>query len=359
MTTNKESSQPSLLSIAQMSDEAIQAILARGDRYLTEGFERFKSHKPLRGKVVINMFFESSTRTRVSFELAAKRLGAEVINIVPKQSSIKKGETLDDTFHTLAAMEADIIVIRHPEPEVPLKMAEYLRSYEKCSIINAGDGTHAHPTQALADALTVKRNIGGIRGGDTQGGDTKGGDIQGGDTQGGDTQGSGIQGGDTQGSGIQGGDGGDIQGLNIAICGDIAHSRVARSNVALLERLGAKVHLIGPKFLIPKDLSRLRVFNSIEEGLKHCQIIMMLRLQQERLTRSEHITLEDYKKLFCLTEEKLKGKEVLVMHPGPINRNVEITESVADDITRSLVYKQVRAGVAVRMACLEYLVNGL
>ena len=298
----------SLLTVADTPPAAIQTILAAADNYLSEGLAGAKG-KTLRGKFVINMFFESSTRTRVSFELAAQRLGAEVVNITPGQSSIKKGETLLDTAHTLAAMDADVLVVRHPQANTPKMMAEHISRYGNCHVVNGGDGSHAHPTQAIADALTIKRRRG------------------------------------------------RIDGLKIAICGDVAHSRVARSNVVLLKMLGADLRLIGPDFLMPRDIS-CPAFNDLERGLKDCDIVMMLRLQKERLSRSEHISLEEYKRLFCLTRKKLAaaGEGVLVMHPGPINRNIEIEESIADDISRSLIYEQVKTGVAVRMACLEYLV---
>lgn len=301
----------SLLTIADTPPTAIQSILAAADKYLGDGGEMAlgDESKVLRGRFVINMFFESSTRTRVSFELAAKRLGAEVINITPGQSAIKKGETLLDTAHTLAAMNADVLVVRHPQADTPRLMAEHLNRFGDCKVINGGDGSHAHPTQALADALTIRRRKG------------------------------------------------SINGLKIAICGDIAHSRVARSNVALLGMLGAELRLVGPDFLLPDDMD-LQSFNDLERGLEGCQIVMMLRLQKERLGGGERISLADYKRLFCLTRNKLAvaADGVLVMHPGPINRNVEIEESIADDISRSLIYEQVKVGVAVRMACLEYLV---
>ncbi len=302
------------LTIADTPPAALRSIIAAADGYLNKGLDKVKN-RSLAGKFIINMFFESSTRTRVSFELAALRLGAEIINITPGQSSIKKGETILDTAHTLAAMDADILVVRHSTADIPRQMARHISRYGSCHVINGGDGSHAHPTQALADALTIARRRGGV-------------DC--------------------------------ISGLKIAICGDIKHSRVARSNVALLEMLGAEVRLVSPLALSANDLSaNTASFTDLQEGIRDCRIVMMLRLQKERLNGLEDLTLESYKRDFCLTREKLAlaADDVLVMHPGPINRNIEIEESIADDISRSLIYEQVKSGVAVRMACLEYLVS--
>jgi len=261
----------------------------------------------LRGRTLINLFFENSTRTRTSFELAGKRLGGDVINMSTSVSSIKKGETLIDTAMTLNAMHPDVLVVRHPESGAVQLLAEKVN----CAVINAGDGSHEHPTQALLDALTIRRRKG------------------------------------------------QIQGLSVAICGDILHSRVARSNIQLLNIMGARVRLVAPKTLLPAQIDRLgvEVFHTMKEGLKDVDIVMMLRLQTERMHGSFVPSTREYFHFFGLDYEKLAvaKPDALIMHPGPMNRGVEIDSELADDIDRSVIRQQVEMGVAVRMACLETL----
>ncbi len=256
---------------------------------------------------MINLFFESSTRTRTSFELAAKRLGADVINMSVAWSSIKKGETLIDTAMTLNAMHPDVLIVRHPDSGGVKLLSEKVN----CAVINAGDGSHEHPTQALLDALTIRRRRG------------------------------------------------IIAGLEVAICGDISHSRVARSNIHLLNTLGARVRVIAPPTLLPSSIERLGVeaFTDMRAGLKDVDIVMMLRLQTERMQGSFVPSIREYFHFFGLDREKLSlaKPDALVMHPGPMNRGVEIDSELADDIDRSAIREQVEMGVAVRMACLDVL----
>ena len=256
------------------------------------------------------MFFENSTRTRTSFELAGKRLGGDVINMSVSSSSIKKGETLIDTAMTLNAMHPDVLVVRHADSGSVHLLAEKVN----CSVINAGDGSHEHPTQALLDALAIRRRLG--RG---------------------------------------------LEGLIVAICGDIAHSRVARSNIHLLSIMGARVRAVAPPTLIPEGLERLgvEVHHNMNSGLKDADIIMMLRLQTERMKGSYVPSIREYYELYGLNSNKLKmaKPDALIMHPGPMNRGVEIDSELADDIDRSLIREQVEMGVAVRMACLQALVD--
>jgi aspartate carbamoyltransferase catalytic subunit len=269
-----------------------------------------KKHSNLRGRTLINLFFENSTRTRTSFELAGKRLGGDVINMSVGTSSIKKGETLIDTAMTLNAMHPDVLVVRHADSGAVHLLAEKVN----CSVINAGDGTHEHPTQALLDALTIRRRLG--RG---------------------------------------------LEGLTVAICGDIAHSRVARSNIHLMGIMGARVRAVAPPTLLPAGLERMgvEIHHDMERGLADVDIIMMLRLQTERMKGSFVPSIREYYRLYGLDYEKLKVAKLdaLIMHPGPMNRGVEIDSEVADDIDRSLIREQVEIGVAVRMACLEALVS--
>jgi len=268
--------------------------------------------KILHGVTVVNLFFENSTRTRVSFEVAAKKLGASILNISVSGSSVKKGETLVDTATTLNAMHPDILVVRHYAAGTPLLLSKHVSA----AIINAGDGRHEHPTQALLDALTIKRSFG------------------------------------------------RIAGLKIAICGDIANSRVARSNLYLLGALGADLRFVAPSTLLPSDVEKLGVpvFTNLNEGIAGADIIMMLRLQKERMQGREIPSQHEYFNLFGLDSasvDKLAG-DAVIMHPGPMNRGVEIASSVADDPERSLITQQVEMGVAARMACLEALrPNGL
>ncbi|RMF01254.1 MAG: aspartate carbamoyltransferase catalytic subunit, partial [Alphaproteobacteria bacterium] len=264
----------------------------------------------LRGRTQVNLFFEDSTRTQSSFELAGKRLGANVMNMSVKSSSMNKGETVIDTAVTLNAMRPDLLVVRH----YAAGAVELLAQKVDCSVINAGDGAHEHPTQALLDALTIRRNKG------------------------------------------------RVEGLTIAICGDILHSRVARSNIILFNALGARVRVIAPSTLLPPHAGRLgaEVFHSMEEGLPGADIVMMLRLQRERMAGSFVPSIREYFHFFGLDHEKLclAKPDALVMHPGPMNRGVEIDSSVADD-PRSVIAEQVEMGVAIRMAVLEALARNL
>jgi len=294
-----------LLSIEGMTKDEIQKLLDRADFFAN--LDRHSNTKFLPGYVVLNVFFENSTRTRVSFELAARRLGAEVINISLINSSIKKGESLLDTASTLNAMKPDLLIVRHPHSGAPLLFADYLN----CSIINAGDGRHEHPTQALLDALTIKRRIG------------------------------------------------RLEDLKISICGDIANSRVARSNIHLLTTMGAEVCCVAPSTLMPSNLEKLNVkcFYDMDEGIKNSDVIMLLRLQNERMSGTENPSEREYFKFFGLDEKKLSlaSPNAVIMHPGPMNRGVEIASSLADDPSRSLIKTQVEMGVAVRMSIIEAL----
>ncbi|MBH66829.1 MAG: aspartate carbamoyltransferase catalytic subunit [Rhodospirillaceae bacterium] len=264
----------------------------------------------LRGKTQINLFFEPSTRTQSSFELAGKRLGADVMSMNITNSAIKKGETLIDTAMTLNAMHPDVLVVRHANSGSVHLLAEKVN----CSVINAGDGSHEHPTQALLDALAIRRRLGGA-----------------------------------------------LEGLIVAICGDIAHSRVARSNIHLLSIMGCRVRAVAPPTLIPSGLDQLgvEIHHDMRSGLENCDIIMMLRLQTERMTGSFVPSIREYYQLYGLDYDKLRlaKPDALIMHPGPMNRGVEIDSELADDIDRSLIREQVEMGVAVRMACLEALVK--
>ena len=261
----------------------------------------------LRGRTLINLFFEDSTRTRTSFELAGKRLGADVINMSVSTSSVNKGETLLDTAATLNAMNCDLLVVRHGDSGAPALLARKVDA----AVINAGDGTHEHPTQALLDALTIRRRRG------------------------------------------------RLEGLTVAICGDVLHSRVARSNIFLLSAMGSRVRVIGPPTLMPADIERLgvEVFHDMRDGLRDCDIVMMLRLQKERMTRGLIPSFREFFRFYGLDAEKLAfaKPDALVMHPGPMNRGVEIASDVADDPVRSLIKEQVEMGVAVRMAVLDIL----
>ena len=263
----------------------------------------------LKNKICINLFFENSTRTRTSFELAGKKLGADMLNISVGTSSIKKGETLIDTAMTLNAMQPDILVVRHHDAGAVKLLSEKVN----CGVINAGDGPHEHPTQALLDALTIlKRKK-------------------------------------------------QISGLKVAICGDILHSRVARSNIHLLNTLGAEVRVIAPATLIPKCIESLgvKVFYDMKNGLKDVDIIIMLRLQLERMSGSFVPSIREYFRFYGLDREKLNfaKHDALILHPGPMNRGVEIDSELADDIDRSAIFEQVQMGVAVRMACLKAIID--
>ena len=302
---------PHLLSVEDLSIPEIDILLNKANFYADANKQRGKLEKTLKGSTVITLFFETSTRTKTSFELAAKRLGADSIGINASASAIKKGETLIDTAMTLNAMHPDILIVRHPDSGA----VKLLSDKVNCAIINAGDGTHEHPTQALLDALTIKRNKK------------------------------------------------NIKGLNIAICGDVLHSRVARSNILLLSKLGARIRIIAPPTLIPKGIENLgvEIFNNMEKGLVDCDIVMMLRLQTERMKGLFVPSTREYFKFYGLDYEKLKNakKDALIMHPGPMNRGIEIDSSLADNLDRSVIHQQVEIGVAVRMACLEMLTVGI
>jgi aspartate carbamoyltransferase catalytic subunit len=299
-----------LLGIEGLSAEHITALLDRAEGEILVSRQVEKKKNVLRGRTQINLFFEASTRTQSSFEIAGKRLGADVMNMSVASSSVKKGETLIDTAQTLNAMRPDILVVRHHAAGAVHLLARKV----SCSVINAGDGAHEHPTQALLDALTIRRHKG------------------------------------------------PLHDLTIAICGDVLHSRVARSNIILLNTLGARVRVVGPSTLMPKGIERMgaEVFTSMKEGLKDADIVMMLRLQRERMTGSFVPSVREYFRYWGLDQEKLNyaRPDALVMHPGPMNRGVEIDPEVADG-PQSLIAEQVEMGVAVRMAVLEALAEHL
>jgi aspartate carbamoyltransferase catalytic subunit len=299
-----------LLGIEGLSPLEIVALLDLADSAVEISRQVEKKRTTLRGRTQINLFFEASTRTQSSFELAGKRLGADVMNMSTANSSAKKGETLIDTAATLNAMRPDIIVVRHHQAGAVHLLARKV----DCSVINAGDGAHEHPTQALLDALTIRRNKG------------------------------------------------RIEGLVVAICGDILHSRVARSNILLLGALGARVRVVGPSTLLPPGIENMgvEVFRDMRAGLAGADIVMMLRLQRERMNGAFVPSTKEYFRYFGLDEEKLAWAkpDALVMHPGPMNRGVEIDSLVADG-PQSLIREQVEMGVAVRMAVLEALAQHL
>jgi len=305
-----------LLGIEGLSPAEIEFLLDLSDSYVE--FNRSAEARSedgrgalLKGRTLINLFFENSTRTLTSFELAGKQLGADVLNMAIGSSSVKKGETLIDTAMTLNAMHPDALVIRHDQSGA----AKLLSEKVNCAVINAGDGSHEHPTQALLDALTIRRRKGAIA------------------------------------------------GMVIAICGDILHSRVARSNIHLLTTMGAQVRVIAPPTLMPGGIERMGVesFIDMREGLKDADIVMMLRLQMERMQGSYVPSVREYFRFFGLDYEKLQAAkpDAMIMHPGPMNRGVEIDSEVADDIGRSAIREQVEMGVAVRMAVLDCLTRRL
>jgi len=299
-----------LLGIEGLNAAEITSLLDLAESEIAVSRQVEKKKSVLRGRTQINLFFESSTRTQSSFEIAGKRLGADVMNMAVGSSSVKKGETLIDTAITLNAMRPDILVVRHHAAGA----VELLARKTSCSVINAGDGPHEHPTQALLDALTIRRHKGAIA------------------------------------------------GLVVAICGDIAHSRVARSNILLLNALGASVRVIGPSTLLPSGIERLgvEVFTDMRKGLAGADIVMMLRLQRERMQGSYVPSTREYFHFFGLDHEKLaRAKpDALIMHPGPMNRGVEIASTIADH-SRSVIRDQVEMGVAVRMAVLEAMARQL
>jgi len=297
-----------LLGIDALSAEDIGTILRRAEHWRALSRQPEKKASVLRGRTVVNLFFEVSTRTRTSFEIAGKRLGADVINVSPSASSVAKGETLLDTARNLEAMQTDLFVIRHASSGAPAFVATRVG----CAVVNAGDGAHEHPTQALLDAFTIQRHKG------------------------------------------------KLEGLVVAICGDIAHSRVARSNAILLGKLGAEVRLCAPRTMMPPHAEVLgatvKVVSRLEAALEGADVAMMLRIQHERLAGAMMSTTREYSRTFGLNAAMLaRAKpDALVMHPGPINRGVELDTRLADG-DRSVVLEQVEAGVAVRMAVLELL----
>ena len=298
-----------LLGIEPLDAQDIGLILDTAAAFEEIGRRAIKKVPTLRGRTVVNLFMEPSTRTRSSFEIAEKRLSADSLNFSASTSSLVKGETLIDTALNLEAMSPDFIVIRHSQPGAPNLLAHYCRS----SIVNAGDGAHEHPTQALLDAFTIRRNKG------------------------------------------------RLAGLRVAIVGDIAHSRVVRSNIHLLRKMGAEVVISGPPTLMPVEVERLgvKVALRIEQAVEGCDVIMMLRLQRERMTSGHIPSAREYFKLFGLTTARVRlaHPEVIIMHPGPINRGVEIESAVADGAT-SVILEQVTNGIAVRMAVLYLLAGG-
>jgi aspartate carbamoyltransferase catalytic subunit len=291
-----------ILSIDELGDDSIQRILTRSKHWFARNREPAQGGDgPLAGRIVLNLFYENSTRTLMSFSTAALKLSGNALSLPVERSSVKKGETPEDTAHALCAMKPDLLVVRHPENGAPAKVAPIMR----CPVINAGDGTNEHPTQALLDAATLMERFG------------------------------------------------RIEGLKIAICGDIKHSRVAHSDSKLFERLGAEVRLAGPPDLLPDNVKTM----SIDDAIAGADVVMMLRVQRERLETELGDAPGEYLAEYGLTRERLNraAPNVAVMHPGPMNRGVEIASDVADDVQRSLIWLQVEMGVATRMACLELL----
>lgn len=300
-----------LLGIETLDPENITTLLDLAETYVDLNRSDEKHATALEGMTQINMFFENSTRTQVSFELAGKRLGADVINMAMQTSSIKKGETLVDTAMTLNAMRPDLLVVRHPSSGA----VDLLGQKVNCAVLNAGDGRHEHPTQALLDALTIRRSKG------------------------------------------------RLHRLSIAICGDIAHSRVARSNILLLGKMENRVRLIGPPTLMPTGIGEfgVEVFEDMNEGLKDVDVVIMLRLQKERMDGGFIPSEREYYHRFGLDAAKLTNakEDAIIMHPAPMNRGVEIDGTLADDINRSVIQDQVEMGVAVRMAAMDLLAQNL
>jgi len=299
-----------ILGIEQMSKEDIQIILDTADAFKEINARDIKKVPTLRGKTIINAFFEASTRTRLSFEIAGKRLSADTVNISGSTSSVVKGETLEDTARNIEAMAPDIIVIRHGHSGAP----HYLAERVGCSIVNAGDGAHEHPSQALLDVMTMREHKG------------------------------------------------RIEGLEVAIIGDITHSRVVRSNIYCLSKMGAKVHLCGPGTMLPPGIEKLgnvKVYTDMQDAIKGVDVVMMLRIQMERQSNIMLPSLREYARFYGLnpTNVKLAKSDAIVMHPGPMNRGVEISSIVADGV-QNVILDQVENGVAVRMALL-YLVSGV
>lgn len=298
-----------LISIDQLTVAEINEIHKLAKKY----FSKKKYSEELKGKTLVNFFFENSTRTRMSFEMAAKNMGAEVVNLDISLSSLKKGESMIDTAKTINAMNPDFVAIRHNSSGIVHLLKEYINA----ALINAGDGTNEHPSQAMLDSFVIREHFG------------------------------------------------DLRALKIAICGDVLHSRVARSNIKLLKKFGAKINVITPPTLMPhgyktwmKEKWNIEVFDNITDGIVGVDVVMMLRIQQERMLGCYITSLGEYAKLYGLDHEKLAlaKKGALVMHPGPINRDVEISSKLADDKKVSLILEQVEAGVAVRQAILKWLI---
>ena len=297
--------QPHLLGIEALSAHDILHLLDEAEQWITFNRQPRRQDTRLAGLTQFNLFFENSTRTLFSFEVAGKRLGAQVANFHPGASSVHKGESLIDTALTLNAMRPDVMVVRHAETGAPAEVAQLV----DCPVINAGDGTGEHPTQALLDALTMRRRKG------------------------------------------------RIEGLTVAICGDVRHSRVAGSNLQLLSKLGATIRVVGPTALLPEAADGHLAFSDMDEGIHGADVVMMLRIQRERMAAVLAEGLGDFQSLYGLTRERLDrvAPHALVMHPGPMNRGVEIEGALADDRSRSAILDQVEIGVAVRMACLDLL----
>lgn len=299
-----------LLGIEDLAADDIQEILNRADYYSKALHDGRWDREKLENKIVLTLFFENSTRTVTSFDIAAKRLGADVVNWNAEHSSLKKDETFSDTIDTLSAMKPDAIVIRHKDYGAP----QFVAGRVDCPVINAGDSWREHPTQALLDALTIKQELGRLK------------------------------------------------GVTVAICGDVGHSRVANSNARLLSRMGANVRFVAPEFLMPQNLPAegISCYTTLDEGIENADVIMMLRIQKERMDITRIPSDSSYFNQFGLTLERLDNAapNALVMHPGPMNRGVEIADEVADDPSRSLMKKQVANGVPTRMAVLDMLIAG-
>ena len=298
-----------LQSIKDLTVQDIENIINTAKLFKNNNKEQNKSIPILSGRTIINLFFEPSTRTLISFEIAAKRLGADIINMNIEGSSLRKGETLSDTADTLNSMNPDLVIIRHSISGAINEISSRL----KCPIISAGEGSIEHPTQALLDAFTIQDK------------------------------------------------GKNFKDIVVSICGDIEHSRVARSNYYLLKKMGAKIRFVAPEYFMPKNIRDFDVeyFDNLEEGIDASDVVMMLRIQKERIDNTELPSVDDYYESFGLTYEKLKKAKnnVIVMHPGPINRNIEIESSLADDLSKSVINEQVENGVSVRMACLAMMVE--
>jgi aspartate carbamoyltransferase catalytic subunit len=298
-----------LQSIKDLTIQDIENIINTAKLFKNNNKEQNKSIPILSGRTIINLFFEPSTRTLISFEIAAKRLGADIINMNIEGSSLRKGETLSDTADTLNSMNPDLVIIRHSISGAINEISSRL----KCPIISAGEGSIEHPTQALLDAFTIQDK------------------------------------------------GKNFKDIVVSICGEIEHSRVARSNYYLLKKMGAKIRFVAPEYFMPKNIQDFDVeyFDNLEKGIDASDVVMMLRIQKERIDNTELPSVDDYYQSFGLTYEKLKKAKnnVIVMHPGPINRNIEIESSLADDLSKSVINEQVENGVSVRMACLAMMVK--